>query len=227
MRTPMREQTRAERMREYAARVEQARGVVAAMGPLVRGREARARRGDTPLEVEFSEIEVDERALPAAVWVALRRDDVDAAIETMTTASRTDFVIEEREVMGEGYRLQAVQDACPLPEPELLIAQLSVMLGVPRDVLAVIAEWGPDDPRAGMEIDALLTARFGLPGSDEGSAAPAASRARPEQLALLDQPDGRLTMTVADATEVLRLDAEQVRALEVLVRKAAVTLTLH
>jgi hypothetical protein len=226
MRTPSREHTRAERMREYAARVEQARCVVAAMGPLVRGREARARRGDAPLEVEFSQIEVDGRALPAAVWVALRRDDVDAAIETMTTASQTDFIVEEREVMGEGYRLQSVQDACPLPEPELLIAQLSVALGVPRDVLAVIAEWGPDDPRAGTEINALLTARFGHPEPDGDVAPPVTTHQRPEQLELPGQGDGRLTMTVADAAEVLRLDADQVRALTVLVRKAAVTLTI-
>jgi hypothetical protein len=214
-------------MREYAARVDQARGVVAAMAPLVRGREARARHGDTPLEVEFSRIEVDGRALPAAVWVALRRDDVDAAIETMKTASQTDFVIEEREVMGEGYRLQSVQDTCSLPEPELLIAQLSVALAVPCDVLAVIADWGPDDPRAGTEIDALLTARFGAADLAEGPPAPAAAPPSPEQLALPTQPEGRLTMTVADAAQVLRLDAEQIRALTVLVRNAAVTLTMQ
>lgn len=225
MRTPLKEHTRAERMREYAARVERARRVVAAMGPLVRGREARSRPGDTRLEVEFSEIDVDGRALPAAVWVALRRDDVNAAIEAMTTASRTEFVIEEREVMGEGYRLRSVQDACPLPEAELLIAQLSVALGVPGDVLAVIAEWGADDPRAATEIDDLLTSRFGrAEASDE---TPVARQPRRDPAPIPSQPTGRLTMTVADAAQVLRLDEDQVRALTVLVRNATVTLTMQ
>jgi hypothetical protein len=37
------------------------------------------------------------------------------------------------------------------------------------------------------------------------------------------EPSGRLTMTVADAAHVLRLDEDQVRALATLVRNATVT----
>src|SRR5690242_13860189 len=99
MRTPSKEHTRAERLREHAALIERAHRTVGAMGLLVRGREARAPGTATPLEVEFATIEVDGRALPAAVWVALRRDDVAAAIDAMMVASRTRFLIEEREVM--------------------------------------------------------------------------------------------------------------------------------
>src|SRR3954454_17783652 len=110
MPTPSRDHARAERVREHAAILERARSVVAAMGQLVRGREARVRVGDSPLEVHFSSVEVDGRSLPASVWVALRQDDVDAAIEAMTSASQARFVIEEREVVGEGYRLESVQE---------------------------------------------------------------------------------------------------------------------
>lgn len=220
MRTPSREHTRAERLREHAALVERAHQIAGAMGLLVRGREARARTGETPLEVEFAKIDVDGRALPAGVWVALRRDDVAAAIDAMMVASQTPFLIEEREVMGEGYRLQSVEDTLPVPEADLLTAQLSRALDVPLDVLTVIADWGPDDPRAASEIDDLLTARFGPaerviatlppPTSDAGEA----------------EPTGQLTMTVGEAAQVLRLDDDQVRALTILVRNASVTLTM-
>jgi hypothetical protein len=221
MRTPSREHTRAERLREHAALIERARQVVGAMGLLVRGREARARAGATPLEVEFAKIDVDGRALPAGVWVALRRDDVAAAIDAMMIASQTTFLIEEREVMGEGYRLQAVEDTLPVPEADLLTAQLSRALDVPLDVLTVIAEWGPDDPRAASEIDELLTARFGPAERVIASVAP------PALDATFAEPAGRLTMTVGEAAEVLRLDDDQVRALTILVRNAAVTLTMQ
>lgn len=215
---PSREHVRAERLREHAALIERAHQVVGAMGLLVRGREARAGDGATPLEVEFAKIDVDGRALPAGVWVALRRDDVAAAIDAMMIASQTNFLIEERDVLGEGYRLQSVEDTLPVPEADLLTAQLSRALDVPLDVLTVIAEWGPDDPRAASEIDELLTARFGpaerviapipAPGDDE-------------------EPNGQLTMTVGEAAQVLRLDDDQLRALTILVRNASVTLTMQ
>jgi hypothetical protein len=220
MRTPAKEHTRSERLRQHAAVVEQAHRVVGAMGLLVRGREARPRAGDAPLEIEFAGLEVDGRALPAAVWVALRRNDVDAAIETMTAVSQTQFVIEEREEMGEGYRLQHVQDSIPVPEPELLTAQLSQALDVPLDVLTVIAEWGADDPRATSEIDELLSSRFGPPDRGDGLATGSAAR-----LPELAEASGRLTMAVADVAQVLRLDDDQTRALATLVRNATVTLT--
>ena len=218
---PSREQTRADRLREHAALIERAHQVVGAMGLLVRGREARARTSATPLEVEFAKIDVDGRSLPAGVWVALRRDDVAAAIDAMMIASQTAFLIEERDVMGEGYRLQSVEDTLPVPEDELLTAQLSQALDVPLDVLTVIAEWGPEDPRAASEIDELLTARFG----------PAERVIAPAVPSLLDggetESSGQLTMTVGEAAQVLRLDEDQVRALTILVRNASVTLTMQ
>lgn len=123
--------------------------------------------------------------------------------------------------MGEGYRLQSVEDTLPVPEAGLLTAQLSRALDVPLDVLTVIAEWGPDDPRATSEIEELLTARFGPaervidtvppPGVDGSD----------------DEPAGQLTMTVGEAAQVLRLDDDQVRALTILVRNASVTLTMQ
>jgi hypothetical protein len=220
MRTPSREHTRAERLREHAALIERAHQIVGAMGLLVRGREARARGGETPLEVEFATTEVDGRALPAGVWVALRRDDVAAAIDAMMVASQTTFLIEEREVMGEGYRLQSVEDTLPVPEADLLTAQLGRALDVPLDVLSVIAEWGPADPRAASEIDDLLTARFGPAEREIATAPPPADTADPE-------PAGQLTMTVGEAAQVLRLDEDQLRALTILVRNASVTLTMQ
>lgn len=222
MRTPSKEHTRAERLRAHAGAITRARHVVGAMGLLVRGREARARAGEAPLEIAFAQIEVDGRSLPAAVWVALRRDDVDAAIEAMLAASETQFVIEEREVLGEGYRLQSVEDTLPLPEAELLTAQLGRALDVPLDVLTVIADWGADDPRTGCEIEELLTARFGPVEHSAVSYQPADEPARD-----VYDPAGQLTMTVGEAAQVLRLDEEQVRALSILVRNAAVTLTLQ
>jgi hypothetical protein len=222
MRSLTQEQSRAERLRAHAAAVEEARRVAAAMATLVRGRESRARDGGPPLEVEFADLEVDGRRLPAAVWVALRRDDVDAAIEAMTTASMTEFLIEEREEMGDGYRLQSVAETLPLPESELLLALLDSALNIPADVLAVLAEWGPDDPRSAPEIEGLLSSRFGpanRPGVD-------LTQPRVEVDADVDL-DGRLTVTVGELAEVLRLDEEQLRALTVLVRNATVTLTMR
>lgn len=224
MSTPSKDHARAERVREHAAIVEQARTVVSAMGQLVRGREARARDDETSLEVQFARVEADGRSLPAAVWVALRRDDVDAAIDAMTSASQARFVLEEREVVGEGYRLESVQDTLPLPESDLLAAQLSRMLDIPVDVLTVIAEWGPDDPRAASEIDDLLTARFGA--ADPRHAPTAAGPPLPPRQPALAEARGGLTMTVADVAQVLRLDEDQVGALTILVRNTTVTLVL-
>jgi hypothetical protein len=222
MRTPAREHTRAERLREHAVAADRARQVAAAMGPLVRGREARAQPGEPPLEVAFASLEVDGRGLPAAVWVALRRDDVEAAVDAMTAASQTEFLIEEREEMGDGYRLQSVTETLPVPESDLLLALVSRASTVPVDVLTVLAEWGPADPRSAPEVDDLLTSRFGPVRR------PAAAAARPQGEVEPDaQVDGRLAMTVGEVAQVLRLSDEQLSALTVLVRNAAVTLTMR
>lgn len=212
MSTMAKQHSRADRLREYAATVEVAALPVATMGVLVRAREARAWTHDEPPEVVFAATTVDDRALPASVWVALRRDDVDGAVEAMIGASRTCFLVESREEMGEGYRLQTVEETRPLPEVDLLLGQLATMLDIPTDVLAMLAEWGPEDPRTAREIADLLDRRLGA------EASPRISASRPAA------PDDGLVMTVADAVNVLRLSEEQARALTTLVRRVPVTL---
>jgi hypothetical protein len=212
MSTMAKQHSRADRVREYAATVEMATVPVAAMGVLVRAREAREWAAPEPPEVVFADTAVDERALPAAVWVALRRDDVDGAIDAMTGASRTTFLIDSREEMGEGYRLQTVEETRPLPEIGLLLEQLATMLDIPVDVLRMLAEWGPEDPRTANEIADLLDRRLGR--SETADVAPPATVTA----------DG-LVMSVAEAVDVLRLTDEQTRALATLVRRVPVTLT--
>lgn len=204
--------SRADRLREYAETVDVARVPVAAMGVLVRAREARAWAPVDPPEVVFARTEVGDRALPAAVWVALRRDDVAGALDAMCGASQTAFLIEAREEMGEGYRLQTVEETRPLPEVSLLLAQLAAMLDIPQDVLAILADWGADDPRTESEIADLLDRRLGR--ADAPVERPVAAA----------QGEG-LTMTVAETADVLRLSEEQVRALATLVRRVSVTIT--
>ncbi len=220
MTTTAKQHSRADRLREYAAALEVARHAVAALGAVVRGREAREWSADEPAEVVFAATEVDGRALPAAVWVALRRDDVDAAIEAMSAASRTPFLVAAHEELGEGYRLQTVEETRPLPEIDLLLTQLAAMLDIPPDVLAMIAEWGAGDPRGQGEIDQLLDRRFGPAAApaEPGSAGPAA--------APTPRPSGAgLTMTVAEAADVLQLSEAQRKVLATLVRRVGVSVT--
>jgi hypothetical protein len=227
MSTMAKQHSRADRLREYAATVEVAAISVAAMGVLVRAREGRAWTADLPPEVVFAATTVDERSLPASVWVALRRADVDGAVEAMIGVSQTTFVVESREEMGEGYRLQTVEETRPLPEIDLLITQLSAMLDIPADVLAMLAEWGADDPRTASEIADLLDRRLGRDEAIREAAARAAVETYPTAPAPRHHvPDGGgLEMSVADAVAVLRLSEEQARALATLVRRVPVTLT--
>jgi hypothetical protein len=211
MSTPAKDHSRADRLREYAGLLEAAGLAVAAMGVLVRGREARAWASPEPPEVVFAATEVGERALPAAVWVSLRRDDASGALETMTAVSQTPFLVSSRDEMGEGYRLQTVDETRPLPEVTLLLAQLAAMLDIPVDVLSVVAEWGADDPRTRTEIDELLDRRIGAVG------APAALPPPP--------PGDGLTMTVAETVDVLQLTEAQAKVLATLVRRVGVTIT--
>lgn len=214
MSTVAKQHSRSDRLREYAAAREAALLPVATMAVLVQAREARSWEPADPPEIVFAQTSVDGRALPAAVWVALRRDDVAGAVEAMAAASETPFLIESREEMGEGYRLQTVEETRPLPEVDLLLGQLATMLDIPNDVLGILSEWGPEDPRTWREIDDLFDRRL---GPTEASVAQAPRHAVPAG-------DG-LTMTVADTVSVLRLSEEQAAALETLVRRVHVTIT--
>ena len=179
-------------------------------------------------KVVFAATPVDERALPASVWVALRRDDVGGAVEAMIGASQTAFLVESREEMGEGYRLQTVEETRPLPEIELLLGQLSAMLDIPVDVLAMLGEWGADDPRTGREIADLLDRRLGADGAGGAPERPADPPPEADHVQAHDlspSHPGGLVMSVADAVAVLRLSEEQARALATLVRRVPVTLT--
>jgi hypothetical protein len=200
---------RAERLRELDVLLARAAATVAVMSQLVQSREARAWPADAPLEVAFAASGDDGAALSAGVWVALRRGDIEAVLEALVGASREQFVIGEREELGDGYRLQTVEEAHPLPDVELLQAQVGAMLDIPRDVVAILAEWGPDDPRTRAEIDALLDSRFGAVTVD-GQAA---------------RPGGALTMSVAELADVLQLTPAQGKVLATLVRRAGLSIT--
>lgn len=203
MGSPTKDQSRSDRLREFEALLATSGAAVGALGVVVRAREARGWTQPEPAEVAFAAAVED--GFPAAVWVALRRDDVPAALEVMTALSRTTFLISEREEMGAGYRLQTVAETRVVPDVGLLVRQLSSVLDIPADVLDMLAEWGPDDPRTTQEVDALLDSRTGGP-------APAA-------------PGQALTMTVDETADVLQLSPAQAKVLATLVRRVGVTIT--
>jgi hypothetical protein len=217
--------SRTDRLRDYTAAIDLARARIAAMGVLVQAREARATAPLQSLELLFAAAEVDGRALPAAVWVALRRGSVDAAIDAMTSVSKIQFLIEEREEIGEGYRLQTVQETRPLPEVDLLLAQLAGLLGIPVDVLTVLAEWGADDPRLSAEVDELLDSRFGPVTRPQHDLSRRPVETHAAEPCAPPKDRGRLELSVAQAADVLRLDEEQARTLATLVECANVILT--
>src|SRR5882724_5787564 len=199
-----------QRLVDYEAALEAARGPVAVLQLLAQGRERRSQPGDRPLEVAFAATPVnDEDALPAAVWVALRQGEVEASMAALLGASRTEFVVGEHEELDASYRLTTIEERRTLPDVDVLLTQLSAFLQIPRDVIAMIAEWGPEDPRTANEIDALLDGRFGA------SAVPAPAA---------DQPH-RLEMSAAELAAMLQLTADQRKLLRTLVRQTDVTIT--
>src|SRR5664279_4134210 len=101
---------RRERLREFHALIDSAGAAVSALALIVQGREARAADGEAPLEVAFAQPAGDGPALPAGLWVALRRGDVEMAVELLARASDTYFVVGERDEMGSGYRLETVEE---------------------------------------------------------------------------------------------------------------------
>jgi hypothetical protein len=216
-------ESRAARLRDYEAMLAQARRLVDVMGVLVRGREARGAADEPPEETFAAVHSEDGRALPAAVWVGLRRDDTTTVLDSLTAVACETFLICEREEIGEGYRLQTVAETRPVPDTALLLAQLSGALGIPVDVLSVLGDWGTDDPRTTSEIEALLTSRFG--GADGAAGAPAEPEPPRQRRAAAARRPGELTMTVQETADVLQLTPAQAKVLATLVRKAGVTIT--
>lgn len=204
---------REQRLAEHAAALDAARGPVAVMELFAHGRETRSQPGEPPLEVAFAATEVDGgKGLPAAVWVALRQGDIDASVAALVRASRLEIVVGEHEELDASYRLQAIEERRTLPDVGLLQSQLATFLQIPRDVIAMICEWGPDDSRTQKEIDALLDGRF---GARAARTAAGASRG--------DTVHG-LEMSAAELTAMLQLTAQQRALLQTLVRQADVTI---
>src|SRR6266496_4506276 len=110
-------------------------------------RQARVRPGEPPLEVAFAATEVDGGGLPAAVWVALRQGEVEASTAALLGASRTEFVVGEHEELDASYRLTTIEERRVLPDVGVLQLQVAALLQIPWDVVAMLCEWGPDDPR--------------------------------------------------------------------------------
>src|SRR5882757_4019672 len=195
-----------DRLVEYEAALDAARAPVAVLQLLAQGRERRSQPGDRPLEVAFAATPVnDEDALPAAVWVALRHGNVEASAAALLGASRTEFVVGEHEELDAGYRLRTIEERRVLPDVGVLQLQIAAMLDIPWDVVAMLCEWGPDDPRTQTEIDALLDGR--LAASDSPPSTP------------------RLLMTADELADLVQLTAEQRALLSTLVRQADVTIT--
>lgn len=197
------------RVAEYEAALDAARTPVAVLQLLAEGREARAEPGDEPLEVVFAATKVnDAEALPAAVWVALRHGETDASLAALLGASRTEFVVGEHEELDATYRLRTVEERRVLPDVGVLQMQMAAMLDIPWDVVVMLCEWGPEDPRTQKEIDALLDGRLGAGGSGGASSRP-----------------GRLHMEANELAALLQLTPEQTKLLSTLVRQADVTIT--
>jgi len=197
------------RVAEYEAAIAAARPPTAVLQLLAQGREARPQPDEEPLEVALARTQVDGAdGLPAAVWVALRHGDTDASLSALLGASRTEFVVGEHEELDAGYRLRTVEERRVLPDVGVLQMQMAAMLDIPWDVIVMLCEWGPDDPRTQKEIDALLDGRLReSSGSGVGS--------RP----------GRLRMTADELAALLQLTPEQTKLLNLLVRQADVTIS--
>jgi hypothetical protein len=204
-----RDEQRAARVQEFERLLATATAAVGALAVLVQGREARAVPGGPPLEVAFAEPGENGPALPAGLWVALRRGDVGTAVVLLAEVSDCAFVVGEIETMGSGYRLETIEEKRALPDVHLLQARLATVLGIPADVVRVLAGWGPDDPRTRAEVDALLDARFGPDPSME--AAP------PEEFPAVSMPE-------AELADVLQLTPKQAKVLTTLARRTKLTI---
>jgi hypothetical protein len=219
------DEVRRERLREYDAALTAARSPIAVLTLFVAGREARA-AGEL-LEEGFAATAVEgveaADALPAAVWVALRQADIDATLELLMRMSRTEFVLAAHEELDARYRLTKVEERRPLPDVELLVAQLAAFLHIPRDVVAIISGWGAEDPRTAAEIETLLEQRFGSPSGNQRSSRAAGSGA--DRTPHREGPAGAgLRMSSAEFGALLNLAPEQRAVLSTLVRQTEITI---
>lgn len=199
------EQESRERIREYEARLAVARESLAVLARFAQAREA---CGDgAALEVGFADV-LPEDGLPAGVWVALRQDDLDAVIETLVAHATEQFLIAEHEQLDAAYKLTTVAESRGLPDVDRLVDQLAAFVDVPRDVVAIVCGWGPDDPRTQAEVDRLIGQRYSVLRA-------AASAA----------PVNGLAMSSSEFAAVLSLTPEQQGVLATLVRQADITVT--
>jgi hypothetical protein len=231
------EQRRRERLQEYETALAATRPALATLALFVQARESRA--NGTSLEEEFAATPLDNAdPFPAAIWVALRQDDIHATLDLLVRLSGTEFLIAAHEQLDDTYRLTTVDETRAVPEVEKLVVQLSAFLQIPADVMAVVAGWGPDDARTAAEIDALLGQRFGPP-----TATAAASTPRHAEDPAADRPDGDrrptasppapagrpttdgigLRMSAAEFGALLSLTPEQCTVLASLVRQTTIT----
>jgi hypothetical protein len=138
--------------------------------------------------------------------VALRQGDVDAVLALLVEHATEQFVLAENEQLGADYRLTRIPECRGLPDTERLVGQVAAFLDVPRDVVSIVCEWGPDDPRTRAEIDRLVARRPA--GGDPGAARV-----------------GALTMSSGELALLLSLTPDQRAALATLVRQADLTVT--
>lgn len=222
-----RDEERRERLREYEAVLTAARSPVEVLVSFAKVREDRA--SDERLEEAFAasipEGVDDADLLPAAVWVALRQGDVDAVVEALVRTSSTELVLAAHEQLDAGYRLTSVEERRALPDVGRLEAQVASFLRIPRDVVAMITSWGPEDPRTALEIDALVEQRFGSPPR---LTKPSRARREPSPgvSAQADSsgPGISLFMSSAEFTALLNLTPEQSAVLTTLVRQATIAI---
>lgn len=216
----LKEQRRRERLREYDTALSGARSALAVLAQFVRGRESRA-SGESLEEAFAASPQAADGAapLPAAIWVALRHDDIDAALDHLMTLSTSEFLIAAHEQLDDGYRLVTVEENRPLPDVDRLPAQLAGFLQVPADVVAMVAGWGPDDPRTAAEIDTLLDQRFGSPHPDVPAPVTRSGPAPTRAVA------AGLLMSADEFNALLTLTPEQRQVLATLVRQTTITIT--
>lgn len=220
----LKEQRRRERVREYDAALGAAASALAVLALFVQAREARSR--DESLEELFAAARPaldGGEALPAAIWVALRQNDTEAALDLLVSLSGRDFLIAEHEQVDGEFRLVTVEEKRALPELDRLQSQLAEALHVPVDVLAMLTGWGAEDPRTASEVEALLEHRFGAPAVGATPRPPAVVGIETEARSA-GTADGGLTMSAREFGGLLNLSDEQRRVLATLVRQTTITI---